>query len=362
MSEDAEAIFGESGGYVQGASDCSGCTGCCAPYVTAPIGPADALRIWEVVNETHAPFYPAQSTFFSSSTYFVGLDKNHTPPPATTDLVGAGIDQDTQGPPPLLFSHWFNREGRSYHEFNAPDGVTAGRLRTKVFGWAVASVAPSIPMYWEVLPGTWDVDATTGSGATPRLVDPLHDPHWDDVGSPVALGSVTPTGGAATSVADFDDIDVVIPVVGGKLRFAFACGASQTTLDGHVYGGGADITTPRVPDPTAHGTSENALMFVETIPAPGTLSLLSQPTKSYSIEWLPITGQAVIGEAVATGDGTTTAFNTSFPYAPSSLKVNIDIGRLTGTVTETDPTTGAFTITPAPYDTEAITADYQGQS
>src|SRR4029079_5424022 len=70
-------------------------------------------------------------------------------------------------------------------------------------------------------------------------------------------------------------------------------------------------------------------------------------------------------EFVAEGDDSTTEFTTLFPYAPGSLRVFVDGVPIINGLTETDPTTGTFTLDFAPPgaigDTRAeiVTADYQ---
>ena len=79
----------------------------------------------------------------------------------------------------------------------------------------------------------------------------------------------------------------------------------------------------------------------------------------------PPVGQEVIGEHVADGNGTATTFTTAFPYATGSLKVYVDGVQIINGLTESDPTTGEFTLDFAPHgiigDTRAeiITASYQ---
>jgi hypothetical protein len=80
----------------------------------------------------------------------------------------------------------------------------------------------------------------------------------------------------------------------------------------------------------------------------------------------PAPAQPVPAEFIANGDGTTTLFHTFYPYAPGSLKVFVDGHPIVLGLTETDPSTGAFTIDFAPLgasgDTaaEKVTATYQG--
>lgn len=70
--------------------------------------------------------------------------------------------------------------------------------------------------------------------------------------------------------------------------------------------------------------------------------------------------QVVPPELVGTGDGTTTSFTTLFPYAPGSLRVWIDNLTKFEDVTEIDPATGAFDVTPAPKNGEVVRVTYKG--
>ena len=69
----------------------------------------------------------------------------------------------------------------------------------------------------------------------------------------------------------------------------------------------------------------------------------------------PLEGQSHVEEFA--GDGSTTAFQTNYPYAENSLAVTVD-GLLTP-VTQTTPTTGTFTFADAPADGAVIIVYYQ---
>lgn len=73
----------------------------------------------------------------------------------------------------------------------------------------------------------------------------------------------------------------------------------------------------------------------------------------------PLFGQEVQYEFVAVGDGVTTAYFTNYPYRPGTLRIFVDMLPEVNVV-ETNPTTGAFTITGAPFNTEEIYVSYQG--
>lgn len=69
-------------------------------------------------------------------------------------------------------------------------------------------------------------------------------------------------------------------------------------------------------------------------------------------------GSPVIGEVVATGDGTTTSFTTDFSFVVGSLKVYVDKLDQTGAVTASDGEAMTFTLGFAPQLGEQITVDY----
>lgn len=72
----------------------------------------------------------------------------------------------------------------------------------------------------------------------------------------------------------------------------------------------------------------------------------------------PTYGQSV--HESNTGDGSTTTWNTNYPYLPGSLQVHVN-GLLVG-VTETDPTTGEFDFDTAPATGSVIVIIYQAAS
>lgn len=72
----------------------------------------------------------------------------------------------------------------------------------------------------------------------------------------------------------------------------------------------------------------------------------------------PVQGQPVT--ETATGDGVTTSFTTSHPYAPGSLVVTVNGINVDDAVTETDPAAGTFTFDTAPPDTSEIVIRYLG--
>jgi hypothetical protein len=72
----------------------------------------------------------------------------------------------------------------------------------------------------------------------------------------------------------------------------------------------------------------------------------------------PSTGMSVLNELVWTGDGTTTAGVTAFPYLAGSLSVWVAGLNTTGFVTEDDPTTGAFSLSFAPTSGQTVRVNY----
>jgi hypothetical protein len=74
---------------------------------------------------------------------------------------------------------------------------------------------------------------------------------------------------------------------------------------------------------------------------------------------VPLIGQAVGAES-ATGDGTTTAFTSNFPYSTGSLEVHVD-GELQ-VVTQTTPASGIFTFAAAPVNGAIIVWTYNASS
>ena len=74
----------------------------------------------------------------------------------------------------------------------------------------------------------------------------------------------------------------------------------------------------------------------------------------------PATGQPIAPEVAGTGDGSTTTFTTNYPYVPGSLHVTV--GGVPQTVTETDPTTGSFTLATAPPTGAQVLVTYNAAS
>jgi hypothetical protein len=66
----------------------------------------------------------------------------------------------------------------------------------------------------------------------------------------------------------------------------------------------------------------------------------------------------VLNELVWTGEGTTTAGVTAFPYLAGSLSVWVAGLNTTGFVTEDDPTTGAFSLSFAPTSGQTVRVNY----
>jgi hypothetical protein len=60
-----------------------------------------------------------------------------------------------------------------------------------------------------------------------------------------------------------------------------------------------------------------------------------------------------------TGDGSTTAFQTNYPYAPNSVVGHVTVNGTLWPVTETTPTTGTFTFASAPPAAAVIVVTYQ---
>lgn len=62
-------------------------------------------------------------------------------------------------------------------------------------------------------------------------------------------------------------------------------------------------------------------------------------------------------ETAGTGDGSTTAFATAFPYQPGTLQVYVNDMPELG-ITETDPSTGSFTFDDPPFNSETVKVRY----
>lgn len=62
----------------------------------------------------------------------------------------------------------------------------------------------------------------------------------------------------------------------------------------------------------------------------------------------PASGQQVLMEYIADGDGSTTTFTTGYPYSAGSLRVYFNSVNKTYDKTEDDPTTGDFSVGTAP--------------
>lgn len=74
----------------------------------------------------------------------------------------------------------------------------------------------------------------------------------------------------------------------------------------------------------------------------------------------PDPGQPVLNEFVANGNGVTTSWTTTYPYAASSLRVWVDNINVTSAKTESNPATGAFALSFAPLTGERIVVSYNG--
>lgn len=112
-------------------------------------------------------------------------------------------------------------------------------------------------------------------------------------------------------------------------------------------------------DDTGYGALEDGDAEFLTDLAGRGANTISQDYIQFCPSEQPAFGQEVQYEFVAVGDGSTTAYYTNYPYRAGTLRVFIDMLPEVNVI-ETNPATGAFTITGAPFNTEEIYVSYQG--
>lgn len=98
--------------------------------------------------------------------------------------------------------------------------------------------------------------------------------------------------------------------------------------------------------------------FIIEAVEPATGHVLTVQIQSGSAYYTPIPGQPVALAFLATGDGSTVGYTTAYPYKPGSLIVLVDRIDWSNEVTETDPTTGAFTFIVPPAAGDLIEVRY----
>jgi hypothetical protein len=177
-------------------------------------------------------------------------------------------------------------------------------------------------------------------------------------------GSLTPgnglagvvIGAAAIGQSDFDPVPEVTPYPG------------VTEVTEFKHGGGAEhpicwlgyeIVSSASGAYVSGGTITNALSTpVNTNYWGGCTFFLVTCDESDNP---PMPGQTVYRETIGVGDGVTTTFTTSHPYADGSLTLLVDLLDQTGAVTSFDGATGDVTLGFAPAVGELVQATYQGR-
>lgn len=175
-----------------------------------------------------------------------------------------------------------------------------------------------------------------------------------------------PHKGIATSGTPDDD-GVILP--GTECVFEYVLSGTIIHITGFApgyYDTGHTENQIVILKPTTHHTDSlvNALEDFEALPAGGTAGQILTKVSSTDgdAEWddAPEAGNSIVTKEAPTGtvDGSNTSFFTSQPYIAATLQVYINGLAQSFEVTETDPTTGEFTISPAPLTGDDLVVSY----
>jgi hypothetical protein len=176
-------------------------------------------------------------------------------------------------------------------------------------------------------------------------------------------------GVGALSGDDFGT-QLIYPYVSGGEDFMIHLSVDGNTLNGSVWlasGSAPDdwgFTFNQIPADNYNNTNGS----IDSL----TIETTNTSSSEWHIDWIqilagmwccpttPASGQYVNDIIVGYGDGSTTTFTApTSAYTPGSLRVWVDGLEQTSAVTETDPTTGAFTFSFTPDATELITVSFQ---
>lgn len=352
---------GGSGGGAATCSDCSASDCGCDPWtVIGSETQADMHRGWGIARQKTATAGP---DFIEDR---VGADSLGL----TAMGIGTSITASNDPGPPGIYPT--ESEGREFIQHNAPAGASAGRLRARLFGQSFTSPAPTEDLNWVIWQGDWDLTDVVGPTVLPRSIGAGFDPTYDGMimldGSlnPIVLGSgsVVEAARAASSmpVGGYVDIDIVIPVVDGKLQFVIGWN-NQLTLNASERGG---FTTAYV-GARFPGLADDRNVSDSVILTPlQTLDLSdAYDAQGYTIDWYPSTtprrGQWVLNETPPQiPNGSTSAYTTdgAKAYAPGSMTVRVD--DIQQNVVEDDPTVGTWHLSWNPATGDKIRMDYMG--
>lgn len=266
---------------------------------------------------------------------------------AATITIDSGDGWATPGAGNLLVAWWSVRSG------------TANTLQTPA-GWTAHPTGPVDAgvdrggMFYKVADGTESSITFTLTGGTRHILTIAEYPgSWvvdDDAeatgtGTALASGSVTPPSGKRTLI------------FGGITSNTSDVQASATPAAGWT-----EIADQMVDGPPVLGSGFHPLHWVaERIVSAASGSYNPSGTASHSGSWggqtlsftteddtagHPSSGQEIIEPAFDSDGTTTTGSPTTYPYAPSSLRITVNGVQVP--VTETDPEAGTYTFATAP--------------
>jgi hypothetical protein len=264
--QDELAVYGDNVGFV--AKPCEECIdfdfSAAVPGLQQNIGNAALVGfIYRDVGDTFI-VGPAGDSVFTSTTG-----------------VGSHVESYAQGDPPILIA---KRSERRYHVYVSHDAPfpdnTHARLRLRILpstGQTLSALPVGVD--WVMYQGTW-------GAATPG---------FDDVGSIIASGTVAqnPPGGPFSNHVD---VDVYVPVVGGRVQFIFGMGAQNfgNALNGYTdgvvfLGEPATFVAPKWPDTFAAAQNwQWTDGYTSERPSPDPDAPTSYVPSDYSLQWYTV--------------------------------------------------------------------------
>ena len=252
-----------------------------------------------------------------------------------------------------LLVAWHSCRSGSTKTFNTPSGWTAHPSGTVDAGFDRAA------MYYKLAADGDESSLTFGLSAGDRhaltvtefpVSSASLDTSAENTGSGTSIltGSVTPTGGQPALIVGGACIRISDAI------FSVTPGASWNELADSMVDGGAE----------GGYTPLHWMAYQQVASASGSYNpagTASSGSSDYGGQTLVFetsagaeeTGQPVLGQEVTEpsflSDGTTTTGSpTSYPYAPSSLRITVNGIDVSDAVTETDPTAGTYSFSTAP--------------
>jgi hypothetical protein len=253
-----------------------------------------------------------------------------------TPVIGASLENFPQssgnGIP-------YEKETRVFVSHDVPAGTEFAIINTRAYAYTGFSGVYATTVRWQL---------------RTALFDPTTGPTWDSIRDIIGSGTLNPDTTAGT-IGDFDTVDptIRIPVVDGRIQLVSLYDPDQVYVNS--FQGGTWHAYPRYPNfLNTYAQSTDGIGHAIVSAYPSTQNYIL----TYEAERVPVRAQEVVDEDDGTGDGVTTLFSTDFPYLAGSLTVTCS-GLPEYSITETDPTTGAYTFGSPPFNGEEIRTTYK---